>query len=685
MHNVTVTNQPLAGNGIRDIYTIVDADGNPVSSFLSGPTITASGTWSNTATVSGSQVVIGKSTFTLPVTQFGVGTGTVGTYSFTGTAGKTLTNVQVWVNDWRGNNLQSKIPITNQCVWSQDFNQASWALTGVTAIPSAWKNVTKNTANAYRASAHTDIGGMTNSAYVYDAGSNLYVKTRFSTYAACTKPGGAEGGVILSGFGTAASVTGELVIVLDSNSLANAGVVQVWFNMDGLSWQLAFQSGPPGTSNYSEAFSSKPIIISANPIDPTLPLTIADMSKLQVQVTANRSGYTSDPVAHFNLYDVVFLEKSIIYDSTIVNAPDSTNTGTVLQESRTAGQHYMSTTFVPTSAGPQTSSCYVKQEDVHRQFGLAIQDKTCTFLGSISGTTLTVGSISQGTPEVGMILTGPQVPDYCWIVSGSGATWTINSPGPYATSPALTNITISGHTNAAYATFNLATLAKNVFCGSADIELVSAGVYRISVTGPVSDTNSKTASFGLYPLESSYPVAGGSPTPVYGGYDQYVGDGSGSVGVWGVQIQSGSSSTPYLVTVSEAVSDSITIDYSTNTVAFGVNPITDAILTFSGDVYAASPGVVEYYATFTYSAEDPVYEYIGADPAINLSISTDGGHTWGPDRPTSIGKQGDYTRRAIWRRLGMFRDAVLRLTCSEPVKVSLIGSDLQVKDGEVNK
>lgn len=54
--------------------------------------------------------------------------------------------------------------------------------------------------------------------------------------------------------------------------------------------------------------------------------------------------------------------------------------------------------------------------------------------GSISGTTLTINSVTSGTVIAGMYLSGGTIPTNTYIVSGSGTTWTLNqsvtSQGP---------------------------------------------------------------------------------------------------------------------------------------------------------------------------------------------------------------------------------------------------------------
>lgn len=70
----------------------------------------------------------------------------------------------------------------------------------------------------------------------------------------------------------------------------------------------------------------------------------------------------------------------------------------------------------------------------------------------------------------------------------------------------------------------------------------------------------------------------------------------------------------------------------------------------------------------------------GEDPQAMLDWSDDGGHTWSNQHWTSIGKIGEYTRRAIWRRLGKSRNRIFRVTCSDPVKTVILGAFANIEE-----
>ena len=72
----------------------------------------------------------------------------------------------------------------------------------------------------------------------------------------------------------------------------------------------------------------------------------------------------------------------------------------------------------------------------------------------------------------------------------------------------------------------------------------------------------------------------------------------------------------------------------------------------------------------------------GQDPQAMLRWSNDGGSTWSNEYWTSIGKQGKYQNRAIWRRLGWSRDKVFEVSISDPVKAVIISANLKAEAGE---
>jgi hypothetical protein len=90
----------------------------------------------------------------------------------------------------------------------------------------------------------------------------------------------------------------------------------------------------------------------------------------------------------------------------------------------------------------------------------------------------------------------------------------------------------------------------------------------------------------------------------------------------------------------------------------------DQLITTSGDLLMFSPPTVQ-----------------GANPQAMLRWSDDGGHTWSNEHWTSLGRIGQYGRRAFWRRLGMtqkLRDRVYEVSGTDPVKIVIIGAELLI-------
>lgn len=71
----------------------------------------------------------------------------------------------------------------------------------------------------------------------------------------------------------------------------------------------------------------------------------------------------------------------------------------------------------------------------------------------------------------------------------------------------------------------------------------------------------------------------------------------------------------------------------------------------------------------------------GTNPQAILQFSDDGGHTWSNEKWTTIGAIGATKNRAIWRRLGSARNRVFKVTITDPVKVILLGADLDLMEG----
>ncbi len=71
----------------------------------------------------------------------------------------------------------------------------------------------------------------------------------------------------------------------------------------------------------------------------------------------------------------------------------------------------------------------------------------------------------------------------------------------------------------------------------------------------------------------------------------------------------------------------------------------------------------------------------GLNPTISLRLSRDYGHTFGNYRSTSLGKEGNYTARAIWWSNGIARDFVPEISITDPVKRVFIGMNAEIAVG----
>jgi len=85
-----------------------------------------------------------------------------------------------------------------------------------------------------------------------------------------------------------------------------------------------------------------------------------------------------------------------------------------------------------------------------------------------------------------------------------------------------------------------------------------------------------------------------------------------------------------------------------------------------------------FYA-FEVVCETGVGDTTTTDPQIMLKYSDDGGHLWSDEMWRSLGAEGTYRTRAVWRRLGQFRNRQMNLRITDPVKRLVISyfADIQ--------
>lgn len=74
----------------------------------------------------------------------------------------------------------------------------------------------------------------------------------------------------------------------------------------------------------------------------------------------------------------------------------------------------------------------------------------------------------------------------------------------------------------------------------------------------------------------------------------------------------------------------------------------------------------------------------GSDPEAMLRWTDDGGRTYSSELWRTFGKSGQYKHRAVWTRLGSFRERSLELSISDPVKAVVIEAYADIFAGGVS-
>lgn len=73
----------------------------------------------------------------------------------------------------------------------------------------------------------------------------------------------------------------------------------------------------------------------------------------------------------------------------------------------------------------------------------------------------------------------------------------------------------------------------------------------------------------------------------------------------------------------------------------------------------------------------------GSDPQMMLDWSDDGGRTFKPlQQWKTMGKIGEYLTRLRWTRLGQFRQRILRITVSDPVRRTIMSAHADLSQGD---
>jgi hypothetical protein len=72
----------------------------------------------------------------------------------------------------------------------------------------------------------------------------------------------------------------------------------------------------------------------------------------------------------------------------------------------------------------------------------------------------------------------------------------------------------------------------------------------------------------------------------------------------------------------------------------------------------------------------------GDNPQAMLRWSNDGGFTWSNENWVTIGAQGQYYNRAMWRRLGWARDRIFEVVVTDPIKAVIVSANLKASVGD---
>ncbi|CAB4179247.1 hypothetical protein UFOVP1022_53 [uncultured Caudovirales phage] len=89
----------------------------------------------------------------------------------------------------------------------------------------------------------------------------------------------------------------------------------------------------------------------------------------------------------------------------------------------------------------------------------------------------------------------------------------------------------------------------------------------------------------------------------------------------------------------------------------------------------------QYFSEFQIHFQPGVGLPNGSAPQAMCRWSDDGGSTWSNEHWTSIGVQGAYKNRAIWRRLGQSRDRIFEVVVTDPINAVITAANLKAFAG----
>ena len=97
--------------------------------------------------------------------------------------------------------------------------------------------------------------------------------------------------------------------------------------------------------------------------------------------------------------------------------------------------------------------------------------------------------------------------------------------------------------------------------------------------------------------------------------------------------------------------------------------------------HLSNSGTRMFYDSLTIDFKVGVGNSNTPDPQIMLEYSNDGGKTWSNQLFKSVGNQGSFSSRVIFRQLGLARDRVFKLTLTDPVDWAISGASLDLRAG----
>ena len=89
----------------------------------------------------------------------------------------------------------------------------------------------------------------------------------------------------------------------------------------------------------------------------------------------------------------------------------------------------------------------------------------------------------------------------------------------------------------------------------------------------------------------------------------------------------------------------------------------------------------QYFHEFQIHFQPGVGLSDGSAPQAMCRWSDDGGSTWSNEHWASIGVQGAYKNRAIWRRLGQSRDRIFEVVVTDPINAVITAANLKADAG----